>query len=80
MGTVLLDKFVRPLERVIDFRTRWSGVRPADLRNAEALDDVAAEVAKLVDGRILVGHAITNDLQVTTCTSAVYRPLNQRYM
>ncbi len=64
VGTVLLDKFVRPSERVTDFRTRFSGVRAADLKHAESLDDVAAEVAKLVENRILVGHAITNDLQV----------------
>ena len=63
-GTVLLDKFVRPGERVTEFRTKYSGVRPADLKQAESLEEVAAEVAKLVDGRILVGHAITNDLQV----------------
>ena len=65
LGTVLLDKHVRPSERVTDFRTKYSGIRPGDLKDAESLEDVAAEVAKLVDGRILVGHAITNDLQVS---------------
>ncbi|KAK9832228.1 hypothetical protein WJX74_003703 [Apatococcus lobatus] len=64
LGTVLLDKHVQPSERVTDFRTKYSGIRPADLKDAESLEDVAAEVAKLVEGRILVGHAITNDLQV----------------
>lgn len=66
LGTVLLDKHVRPAERVTDFRTQFSGIRPADLKGAESLEDVAAEVAKLVEGRILVGHAITNDLQASS--------------
>ena len=30
-GQVLLDSFVKPQERVTDYRTKWSGVRPKDL-------------------------------------------------
>ena len=32
-GHVLLDTFVKPVEKVIDYRTQWSGVRPQDLIN-----------------------------------------------
>ncbi|KAK9829039.1 hypothetical protein WJX72_003585 [[Myrmecia] bisecta] len=62
-GHVLMDKHVRPKEPVTDFRTQFSGIRPADLKHAESLEDVQAEVARLIQGRILVGHSISNDLQ-----------------
>jgi RNA exonuclease 4 len=32
-GAVLLDEFVRQRERVVDYRTRFSGVRERDLIN-----------------------------------------------
>ena len=30
-GAIVLDTFVRQRERVVDYRTQWSGVRRADL-------------------------------------------------
>ncbi|EJT96983.1 ribonuclease H-like protein [Dacryopinax primogenitus] len=62
-GAVLLDKFVRQMERVTDYRTRWSGIRPKDLQGAEEFKVVQAEVAKLMDDRIVVGHALSHDMQ-----------------
>lgn len=32
-GHVLLDAFVRQRERVVDYRTQWSGIRPKDMIN-----------------------------------------------
>ena len=62
-GHVVLDTFVRPRERVTDFRTWVSGVRPSDLKHAPPLAEVQARVAELIKGRVLVGHAIHNDLK-----------------
>ena len=65
-GKVLLDTFVRVPERVTDFRTRVSGVRPRDIAvtNASAMghDEVRAAVGELLSGKVLVGHALRNDL------------------
>lgn len=36
-GAVMLDKFVRPREKVTDYRTWVSGVREEDLRNGKPL-------------------------------------------
>uniref|UniRef100_A0A8C6YM99 Interferon stimulated exonuclease gene 20 like 2 n=1 Tax=Nothoprocta perdicaria TaxID=30464 RepID=A0A8C6YM99_NOTPE len=33
-GAVLYDRYVRPPEPVVDYRTRWSGVRPRHLQGA----------------------------------------------
>lgn len=62
-GHCIYDKFVRPREKVTDFRTFVSGVRPHNLRDAEDFLAVQKEVADLLKGRILVGHAIHNDLK-----------------
>lgn len=35
-GAVMLDRFVRPREKVTDYRTWVSGVREEDLRNGES--------------------------------------------
>lgn len=63
-GHVMLDTFVRQKERVTDYRTWVSGVRAEDLKGAPTFEEVVKMVADLSQGRILVGHAIYNDLQV----------------
>jgi len=67
-GKVLLDTFVRVPERVTDFRTFVSGVRPKDIhvKNENAMNhaDVREAMEKLLIGKILVGHALKNDLSV----------------
>lgn len=87
MGEVLLDKYVRPVETVVDYRTEVSGIRPRDLRDrAEDFIAVQREVAQLLTGRFLVGHAIYNDLKVLQLQhpqralrdTSKYRPLVQR--
>ncbi|KAM7358889.1 uncharacterized protein ACRADG_003681 [Cochliomyia hominivorax] len=63
-GEVLLDKFVKPQEAVTDYRTSVSGIRPHDIANAEDFKTVQDEVVQILQGKILVGHAIRNDLSV----------------
>ncbi|KAL2245458.1 RNA exonuclease 4 isoform X1 [Sesamum indicum] len=62
-GNVIYDEFVRPVEYVVDFRTEISGIRPSDLRKAKNFTVVQKKVAELIKGRILVGHALRNDLK-----------------
>ncbi|KAJ2757242.1 3'-5' exonuclease [Coemansia pectinata] len=61
-GHVILDTYVKPLEPVTDYRTWVSGIRKADLAHGRAFKVVQEEVATLVKDRVLVGHAIKNDL------------------
>ncbi|KAM4624372.1 RNA exonuclease 4 [Polymixia lowei] len=63
-GKCIYDKFVKPTEKVTDYRTAVSGVRPEDVKNGEDLQTVQRQVAEIMEGRILVGHAIHNDLKV----------------
>ncbi|GAB4846518.1 hypothetical protein Ancab_025523 [Ancistrocladus abbreviatus] len=62
-GNVVFDEYVRPVERVVDFRTEISGIRPRDLRKAKDFPTVQKKVAELIKGRVLVGHALRNDLK-----------------
>lgn len=63
-GKCVYDTFVRPTEPVTDYRTAVSGVRPENLRQGAELGAVQEEVAGILRGRILVGHALHNDLKV----------------
>ena len=84
-GAILLDEIVKQRERVVDYRTEWSGIRPCDMNNgklnscfnlaiapaqplpnacvARPFSDVQRRVADLLQGKILVGHAVFNDLK-----------------
>jgi RNA exonuclease 4 len=64
----LYDSYVQPPPGVIvgDYRTAWSGIKPEHLRAnfARPFADVQRDIASLMEGRILVGHAVRNDLSV----------------
>jgi DNA polymerase III epsilon subunit-like protein len=64
-GNVLLEEFVAPEEKVTDFRTKVSGIRPADLRNAISFDDAMRRTHAILAGRTVIGHALHNDFKVS---------------
>ncbi|CAD1473204.1 unnamed protein product, partial [Heterotrigona itama] len=63
-GFCVYDKYVKPREPVQDYRTKVSGIRPHDLQNGEEFEIVQKEVAEILKGRILVGHALKHDFDV----------------
>ncbi|KAF8701855.1 hypothetical protein HU200_033179 [Digitaria exilis] len=63
-GNVVYDEYVRAVERIVDYRTHISGIRPKHMNKAKEFWVVQKEVAELIKGRILVGHALHNDLKV----------------
>ncbi|KAL6929328.1 hypothetical protein ACO0SA_000719 [Hanseniaspora valbyensis] len=63
-GYIIYDCFVKPRYKVTDYRTRVSGIRPADLRNGISFEKARSEVAEIIDNKVLVGHAVHNDLSV----------------
>lgn len=64
-GAVLLDCYVKPQEKVTDYRTHVSGIEPHHLTSDEALTFKEAQfkTEAIIRNRILVGHAVYNDLQ-----------------
>lgn len=63
-GIQIYDSFVRPKEFVTDWRTHVSGVSPKHMATARSFEEVQADVAEIIKNRVLVGHAIKNDLDV----------------
>lgn len=62
-GHQLYDSYVRPLEYVTDWRTSISGISPYMMSSARTFSTVQRDVAELLEGRILVGHAVRHDLE-----------------
>lgn len=63
-GEVILDTYVKPQKTVIDYRTEISGIRPELMESGENYEYVRDTVKLLLHGRVLVGHALKNDLLV----------------
>ena len=63
-GHCVYDKYVKPREKVTDYRTSVSGIRPSDIENANNFKEVQKEVSDILTNRVLVGHAIRHDLKV----------------
>ncbi len=86
-GNVLLDTFVQVPTRVTDFRTHVSGVTPQHLKRADAMDlnTCRDKVAAILKRKILVGHAVHNDLTALMLQhpkddrrdTATYRPFQR---
>jgi RNA exonuclease 4 len=62
-GTQVYDSFVKPKEFVTDWRTHVSGVSPKNMVTARAFEQVQEDVAEIMKDRVIVGHAIKNDLE-----------------
>ncbi|PGH26845.1 hypothetical protein AJ80_01426 [Polytolypa hystricis UAMH7299] len=60
-GDQVYDSFVRPKEMVTDWRTHVSGVSAKHMIDARSFEVVQRDVAKIIDGCVLIGHAIRND-------------------
>ena len=63
-GSQVYDSFVRPKEFVTDWRTHVSGVSSKHMATARPFEQVQEDVATIIKDRVLVGHAIKNDLAV----------------
>lgn len=60
-GEQVYDSFVLPREPVTDWRTHISGITEDHMADARSFEEVQKSVSEIIDGKILVGHAIRND-------------------
>eukprot|EP01033_Poteriospumella_lacustris_P010491 gene10490-7461_t len=63
-GQVLYDEYVQPKGYVTDFRTQWSGIRRSDINKNKAVTLEEQSIMDLLKGKVLVGHALPNDMKV----------------
>jgi len=63
-NVVILDEYILPNEQVTDYRTFVSGIT-ADIleKRGKPMEEVRAKVLSLIHKKVLVGHALTNDLK-----------------
>ncbi|KAH9490586.1 REX4, RNA exonuclease 4 [Bulinus truncatus] len=86
-GVCLYDKFVLPREKVTDYRTFVSGVTAENLSKGEEFSKVQKEVSDIIRERVLVGHAVHNDLRVLFLThphrkirdTSLYKPFRELF-
>ncbi|EMD41973.1 hypothetical protein CERSUDRAFT_102358 [Gelatoporia subvermispora B] len=65
-GQEIFCTYVQPTLTVSDYRTGTTGIEAANLQpgNAKTFPEVQSQVARLIQGKILVGHALWQDLSV----------------
>lgn len=61
-GRQIYDSYVKPSEKVTDWRTAVSGVSRKEMRFARDFGEVQKEIDDILKDRILVGHDIKHDL------------------
>ncbi|KAL7933555.1 ribonuclease H-like domain-containing protein [Trichoderma chlorosporum] len=61
-GQQVYDSYVKPRERVTNWRTAVSGISQKEMRFARDFDEVQKEVDSILKDRILIGHDIKHDL------------------
>lgn len=74
-GETLFDGYVQPKLAVTDYRTEVSGIRAHQLLHrsgARPFEEIRARVSELLEGRVLVGHALRNDLRALLLTHPGY--------
>ena len=72
-GNTVYDTLVQPTDPVTDYRTHISGITAASLIDALDWETCRAQVQQLLHDKILVGHALKNDLHALW----IYHPWQQ---
>ena len=62
-GDVIYHTYVQPTGPVKNYREEITGLTPAILDGARPFEEVQAEVLRHLQGKIVVGHALENDLR-----------------
>jgi RNA exonuclease 4 len=62
-GNIVYHTYIQPTGPVVDYREAISGITPEKLVGAPPLAKVQDDLVHVLDGSVLVGHALDNDLR-----------------
>ncbi|XP_035669521.1 interferon-stimulated 20 kDa exonuclease-like 2 [Branchiostoma floridae] len=62
-GRIVYDKYIKPQQPITDYRTPWSGIRPAHMVQAIPFTQAQEKVRTVLQNKIVVGHAVYNDFK-----------------
>ncbi|XP_072004614.1 interferon-stimulated gene 20 kDa protein-like [Engystomops pustulosus] len=63
-GETIYDEYIKPEQPITSYRTRWSGITPKHMLKAVPFKTARKEILKLLNCKIVIGHAIHNDFKV----------------
>ncbi|KAG0430978.1 Small RNA degrading nuclease 5, partial [Dictyocoela muelleri] len=62
-GEIIYDKYVKPENEVIDYRSEYSGLTPDLLVNAISFESMKNDIQKIIGiNTVIVGHSLENDM------------------
>jgi RNA exonuclease 1 len=65
-NNIIIDKFIKPTEPIVDYLTQWSGITEEKLIGVETtVEDIQNEILSIVSSNdTLIGHSLESDLHV----------------
>lgn len=63
-GEVLFHNYIRPVDLIVDYRTRWSGILPLHMKSAMPHQLAVNQIKKILEDKICVGHDLCHDFSV----------------
>ena len=63
-GKTVLDTYVKPGEKITDYRTNTSGIGEAEMKDAKKFTEVQEQVSQLIANKVIIGYDMKKILQV----------------
>ena len=62
-GDTIYHAYVKPSQKITDFRTEVSGITPEKIKQGIPFKQVQKEVLQIIRGKYIIGHALENDFK-----------------
>jgi RNA exonuclease 4 len=62
-GDTIYHTYVKPQQRITDFRTEVSGITPEKIRKGIPFKEAQKQVLQIIRGKYIIGHGLENDFR-----------------